>query len=390
MATRSRKGRRKHRSKFRDRKKRRTIFGVRNDEAVFAALLVCFCAFIGFFSWGSGGCGGGSGPNASVTPTPQEGVVYYLDDHLGNTHLMTDSLGNVVKEVKHYPYGVQVDENEGADDVVADYTYTGKEYDKDTGLVYFGGRYYSPEMGRWISPDPLYVESPQTAVSNPLSSNLYGYVRNNPLSMIDTFGLIENWAPRAYPGVNQTRAAEPYEREAVMSVVRPAANAFTAFMPGFNDARDGYELTTGRDLHTGQGLSILQRSLSGLGLVIGSGAGYRGAGEVANSADTIAEGLRISPYRVTAPGETFIRYESANPAFTKITPSGGVKPGTFAAPASDGFIPVADRVSVYNLPSPQITRPNTVTLTPPPETPIIGPRPVVGGTGNEVIFPRGY
>jgi len=109
----------------------------------------------------------------------------------------------------------------------------------------------------------------------------------------------------------------------------------------------------------------------------------------AKSADTIAEGLRISPYRVTGPGETFIRYESANPAFTKITP-GGVKPGTFAAPASDGLIPVADRVPYYNLPSPQIPRPNAITLTPPPGTPIIGPRPVVGGPGNEVIFPMGY
>ena len=103
-----------------------------------------------------------------------------------------------------------------------------------------------------------------------------------------------------------------------------------------------------------------------------------------------AENTALSTYRVTAPGETFIRYESANPAFTRITPSGGVTPGTFAAPASDGLITVADRVSVYNLPSPQIPRPSAITLTPPPGTPIIGPRPVVGGTGNEVIFPMGY
>lgn len=108
------------------------------------------------------------------------------------------------------------------------------------------------------------------------------------------------------------------------------------------------------------------------------------------TADTIAEGLRLSPYRVTAPGETFIRYESANPAFTRITPSGGVTPGTFAAPASDGIIPLADRVPVYNLPSPRIPRPNVTILTPPPGTPVIGPRPVVGGAGNEVIFPMGY
>jgi|GEM_PF-2500975 len=110
----------------------------------------------------------------------------------------------------------------------------------------------------------------------------------------------------------------------------------------------------------------------------------------AKSADTIAEGMRISPYRVTGPGETFIRYETANPAFSKITPSGGVRPGTFAAPASDGLVPVSQRVPTYNLPSPEIPRPNAVTLTPPAGTPIIGPRPVSGGLGNEVIFWMGY
>jgi len=113
-------------------------------------------------------------------------------------------------------------------------------------------------------------------------------------------------------------------------------------------------------------------------------------GRVPKAADTIPEGFRISPYRVTRPGETFIRYESGNPAYTRITPSGGVKPGTFAAPASDGVVPLVNRATVYNLPSPQIQRPNVITLTPSPGTPVIGPRPVAGGTGNEVIFWRGY
>lgn len=54
------------------------------------------------------------------------------------------------------------------------------------------------------------------------------------------------------------------------------------------------------------------------------------------------------------------------------------------------LIPMADLAPTYNLPSPQIPRPNVNILTPPGGTPIIGPRPVVGGTGNEVIFPMGY
>ena len=56
----------------------------------------------------------------------------------------------------------------------------------------------------------------------------------------------------------------------------------------------------------------------------------------------------------------------------------------------DGLVPLADRIPVYNLPSAEIPRPNVLTLTPPQGTLIVGPRPVVGGTGNEVIFPAGY
>jgi len=114
------------------------------------------------------------------------------------------------------------------------------------------------------------------------------------------------------------------------------------------------------------------------------------AAAATKSADTIAEGMRISPYRVTGSGETYIRYESANQAFSKITPTGGVKPGTFAAPVSDGLVPIGQRASTYNLPNPEILRSNTTTLMPPAGTPIIGPRPVSGGTGNEVIFWMGY
>jgi hypothetical protein len=102
------------------------------------------------------------------------------------------------------------------------------------------------------------------------------------------------------------------------------------------------------------------------------------------------ETTALSTYRLTSEGETFVRYESDNPAFTRIGSSGGVAPGTFAAPTSDGIIPLADRAQTYNLPNPEIPRPVIKILTPPAGTPIIGPRPVAGGPGNEVIFPTGY
>ena len=64
---------------------------------------------------------------------------------------------------------------------------SGKERDTESGLDYFGARYYSSNMGRFSSPDPsgLYYADPR----NPQSLNLYSYALNNPLRMIDPSGL---------------------------------------------------------------------------------------------------------------------------------------------------------------------------------------------------------
>jgi RHS repeat-associated protein len=60
------------------------------------------------------------------------------------------------------------------------YTFTGKERDEETGLMYFGARYYDPEYGIWNQVDPLHAKYPG------LSS--YNYCGNNPLSNIDPNG----------------------------------------------------------------------------------------------------------------------------------------------------------------------------------------------------------
>ena len=96
-----------------------------------------------------------------------------------------------------------------------------------------------------------------------------------------------------------------------------------------------------------------------------------------------------SPYRYTQSGESFLRYESNNPAFSKVTPDGGLLPDTYAAPSSDGLLPQSLLNAQYKLPSPEIPRTNVYEITPPAGTPIIGPSPVAGGLGNEVVFPFG-
>lgn len=67
------------------------------------------------------------------------------------------------------------------------YRFTGKERDIESGLDYFGARYFGSTMGRFMSPDPsgLYFADP----ANPQSLNLYSYAQNNPLTNVDPTGL---------------------------------------------------------------------------------------------------------------------------------------------------------------------------------------------------------
>jgi len=66
--------------------------------------------------------------------------------------------------------------------------FTGKERDNETGLDYFGARYYGNALGRFTSPDPFTVTPGRVIDSQQL--NLYAYGRNNPLKYVDPTGMI--------------------------------------------------------------------------------------------------------------------------------------------------------------------------------------------------------
>ena len=107
------------------------------------------------------------------------GVFYYFSDHLKTASVVTDSVGNIKSESDYYPWGgeiqfVNVDSNH--------YKFTGKERDSESGLDYFGARYYSNRLGRFITPDwaAKATAVPYAEFSDPQSLNLYSYVRNVP------------------------------------------------------------------------------------------------------------------------------------------------------------------------------------------------------------------
>jgi RHS repeat-associated protein len=64
--------------------------------------------------------------------------------------------------------------------------FTGKERDAETGLDYFGARYFSGTQGRWTSPDPKAIS--RQRLNDPQQWNMYSYARNNPLQFVDPDG----------------------------------------------------------------------------------------------------------------------------------------------------------------------------------------------------------
>jgi RHS repeat-associated protein len=119
------------------------------------------------------------GPTGQLAKKMNDITEYYHTDHLGSTRLVTSENGVTTEDIMYKPFGEQLNETEER------YTYNGKELD-ETGLYYYGARYYDPVIGRFISGDPLTGEreSPQTL-------NRYAYCLNNPLKYVDPAGTDE-------------------------------------------------------------------------------------------------------------------------------------------------------------------------------------------------------
>jgi len=94
-------------------------------------------------------------------------ALYYLtSDHLGSTSLTTDASGNLVARQMYLPYG-QVRSTTGT--LPTDKGFTGQRLDA-TGLMYYGARYYSSVIGRFISADIVIP-----GAGNPQALNRYSY-----------------------------------------------------------------------------------------------------------------------------------------------------------------------------------------------------------------------
>ncbi len=108
----------------------------------------------------------------------QGGAHYsYLYDGKGNVTGMLDSADKVATTYQYDPFGVPL---ASTGSLAQPMQFSTKAYDPETGLSYYGFRFYSPHMGRWLTRDP---------VGEFGGLNLYGFARNNPVNFMDPFGL---------------------------------------------------------------------------------------------------------------------------------------------------------------------------------------------------------
>ncbi|MCG8333087.1 MAG: DUF2380 domain-containing protein [Proteobacteria bacterium] len=134
-------------------------------------------------------------------------ITFYHPDHLGSTSLTTDEKGAIVSETAYYPFG-RPRYQQTADGKGGFYKYTGKELDQ-TGLFYYEARYMDPVIGRFISVDPLLVETPEDCGVQ--GCNLYSYTINNPLILIDPTGLEPTFLDKPSTPSESTDLANDYE-----------------------------------------------------------------------------------------------------------------------------------------------------------------------------------
>jgi RHS repeat-associated protein len=180
---------------------------------------------------------------------PDGSVYYYLADHLGSTRkvLRADRTEAFAADYEPFgkPYAVTGTES---------YKYTSERHDDPTGLVYLRARQYDPDVGRFVSADPVLG-----SLSRPQTLNRYTYVSNNPLTHTDPSGqsecnaaaadyllsACERWASwHAFTGEVNSWLAEhrkPWDLDTVMMLV--------SFVPVVGLVADVYFL--GKALHQG-------------------------------------------------------------------------------------------------------------------------------------------
>ena len=104
---------------------------------------------------------------------------YYHPDHLGSSSYITNLDGEVSQHIEYVPFGeVFIEERNNTWNTP--YLFNAKEFDEETGMYYYGARYYEPRLSLWMSVDRFAENYPNIAS--------YCFSANNPLHIVDENG----------------------------------------------------------------------------------------------------------------------------------------------------------------------------------------------------------
>lgn len=225
--------------------------------------------------------------NALDTPL----IRYQHGNHLGSCGIETGVSGQVVSYEEYHPFGTSAyrANRAGYDLSLKRFRYSGKERDDESGLYYFGARYYAPWLGRWTSADPAgFVRG----------FNLYRYCSNNPVMFQDPNGMEEDpyVAPPsiAYGGTRQQFIDYMNTHELIGSfrgmIIGFRVNVTAATRVTGGDGREFWQATS-YSLVEGS-VRVIREASGEAGAEPGAGAGDAGdgGGEEAGSGDAASGG----------------------------------------------------------------------------------------------------
>ncbi len=124
------------------------------------------------------GAGGIGGLLAQIDHSAKK-VHYYFYDGNGNVgQLINADTSAITAHYEYDPYGNLITAT-GSYAAENPFRFSTKYHDDETGLVYYGYRYYVPELGRWLNRDPIGERG---------GINVYGFVLNDSINMLDAYG----------------------------------------------------------------------------------------------------------------------------------------------------------------------------------------------------------
>ncbi len=145
-------------------------------------------------------------------PGPARLVRHQFADLLGSVTLELDGSAQIISYEEYHPYGgTAYQAVRSQTETPKRYRYNGKERDDETGLYYYGARYYAPWLGRWTAVDPAGLVD---------GVNVYVYARNNPAGIAD---------PTGHEGLE---AAFSHEGKYAHRVTYPSLDAYAASAAG--------------------------------------------------------------------------------------------------------------------------------------------------------------